>query len=276
MKLKLQAKLSPLRIEWKRHPPLTVSFYKTIKSAHILAVSDEDGYVSLFDTRYELLSSKTCTENAEKARIANWVAHENVVFYICWIKDDAKILTVSGDQTAASMSITSVLYLKDGVSIATAGAVDSIVRFWDIRNLRAPVTQICPHLGPDTKTVANFTRCHEPSCNAAVVEDMVNQLVSREDRKKYSRYFVRCYIENKKKVKVPTWIDGQENIEYVGVGARFGPTLESKGKHANQTIVAVADPPDSCSVPKNKVFLSIFSFSCIAIDCSIAYSYVWA
>ncbi|GAB2271717.1 Signal peptide peptidase-like 4 [Dionaea muscipula] len=54
-------------------------------------------------------------------------------------------------------------------------------------------------------------------------------------------------------VKVPTWIDGQENIEYVGVGARFGPTLESKGKHANQTIVAVADPPDGCSVPKNKL-----------------------
>ncbi|GAB2282127.1 hypothetical protein Dimus_039521 [Dionaea muscipula] len=99
MKLKLQAKLSPSRMEGKRHPPLVVSFCKTIKSAYILAVSDEDGYVSLFDTRFELSSSKTCTENAEKTRIANWVAHENAVFYICWIKDDAKILTASGDQT---------------------------------------------------------------------------------------------------------------------------------------------------------------------------------
>ncbi|TXG49247.1 hypothetical protein EZV62_025122 [Acer yangbiense] len=38
---------------------------------------------------------------------------------------------------AASMSTTSVLYLKDEVSIATAGAVNSVVKFWDTRNLKA-------------------------------------------------------------------------------------------------------------------------------------------
>ncbi|KAK7295093.1 hypothetical protein RJT34_17996 [Clitoria ternatea] len=54
-------------------------------------------------------------------------------------------------------------------------------------------------------------------------------------------------------VKVPTWIDGVENCEYVGVGARFGPTLESKAKRANHTRVAIADPPDCCSEPKNKL-----------------------
>lgn len=43
-------------------------------------------------------------------------------------------------------------------------------------------------------------------------------------------------------------------MEFVGVGARFGPTLESKEKRANQTRVAIADPPDCCSPPKNKVF----------------------
>lgn len=45
-----------------------------------------------------------------------------------------------------------------------------------------------------------------------------------------------------------------ENNEYVGVGARFGPTLESKEKRANHTRVVMADPPDCCSKPKNKVF----------------------
>ncbi|KAG4992697.1 hypothetical protein AAZX31_09G237400 [Glycine max] len=54
-------------------------------------------------------------------------------------------------------------------------------------------------------------------------------------------------------VKVPTWIDGVESFEYVGVGARFGPTLESKEKHANHTRVAIADPPDCCSKPNNKL-----------------------
>ncbi|XP_027334177.1 signal peptide peptidase-like 4 isoform X2 [Abrus precatorius] len=54
-------------------------------------------------------------------------------------------------------------------------------------------------------------------------------------------------------VKVPTWIDGVESNEYVGVGARFGPTLESKEKRANLTRVVMADPPDCCTPPKNKL-----------------------
>ncbi|KAM7260820.1 hypothetical protein ACFE04_026295 [Oxalis oulophora] len=54
-------------------------------------------------------------------------------------------------------------------------------------------------------------------------------------------------------VKVPTWVNGAANEEYVGVGARFGPTLESKEKHANHTRLVIADPPNCCSTPKNKL-----------------------
>ncbi|KAJ6872838.1 hypothetical protein NC651_031844 [Populus alba x Populus x berolinensis] len=54
-------------------------------------------------------------------------------------------------------------------------------------------------------------------------------------------------------VKVATYINGVENIEYVGVGARFGLTLESKEKHANLSTLALADPPDCCSKPRNKL-----------------------
>ncbi|KAK4392957.1 Denticleless protein [Sesamum angolense] len=46
---------------------------------------------------------------------------------------------------AESRSITSVLYLKDEVSIATAGAVDSVIKLWDSRHLKAPVTHACPN-----------------------------------------------------------------------------------------------------------------------------------
>lgn len=55
-------------------------------------------------------------------------------------------------------------------------------------------------------------------------------------------------------MKVPIWVDGVETSEYVGVGARFGLTLESKEKRANHTIVALADPPDCCRPLKNNVF----------------------
>ncbi|KAM1486442.1 hypothetical protein ACFX2I_000641 [Malus domestica] len=54
-------------------------------------------------------------------------------------------------------------------------------------------------------------------------------------------------------VKVPAWINGIEDAEYVGVGARFGPTLESKEKYATNTKVVLADPPDCCTQPKNKL-----------------------
>lgn len=54
-------------------------------------------------------------------------------------------------------------------------------------------------------------------------------------------------------MKVPAWVDGVEDIEYVGVGARFGLTLESKEKHANKTRLVLADPPDLCRPPKYKV-----------------------
>ncbi|KAG2720358.1 hypothetical protein I3843_02G025300 [Carya illinoinensis] len=54
-------------------------------------------------------------------------------------------------------------------------------------------------------------------------------------------------------VKVPTWINGVHDRKYVGVGARFGPTLETKEKRANRTRVVLADPPDCCSTPKNNL-----------------------
>lgn len=54
-------------------------------------------------------------------------------------------------------------------------------------------------------------------------------------------------------VKVPTWIDDNEEDEFVGVGARFGPTLESKEKDANKSRIALADPPDCCTTPKTRL-----------------------
>lgn len=94
---------------------------QTSKNSHILAVSDEDGYVSLFDSRRRHPSFASYQENAglfslsnyilgfwlllvhfyqsslsfwwkliilcaEKARLYEWVAHDNAVFDVCWIK----------------------------------------------------------------------------------------------------------------------------------------------------------------------------------------------
>ncbi|CAA0838751.1 Signal peptide peptidase-like 2 [Striga hermonthica] len=54
-------------------------------------------------------------------------------------------------------------------------------------------------------------------------------------------------------VKVQTWVDGVEDVEFVGVGARFGTTIVSKEKNANQTHLVRSDPRDCCSPLRKKI-----------------------
>ncbi|TKY67445.1 E3 ubiquitin-protein ligase ARI7 [Spatholobus suberectus] len=44
-------------------------------------------------------------------------------------------------------------------------------------------------------------RCPDPTCAAAVDQDMINRLASDEDKQKYARYLLRSYIEDNKKSK---------------------------------------------------------------------------
>ncbi|CAM6037537.1 unnamed protein product [Sphagnum compactum] len=44
-------------------------------------------------------------------------------------------------------------------------------------------------------------RCADPPCEAIVGEDLVYDLVSEDDRRKYSRYLLRSYVEDNRKVK---------------------------------------------------------------------------
>ncbi|PQQ05802.1 putative E3 ubiquitin-protein ligase ARI8 [Prunus yedoensis var. nudiflora] len=44
-------------------------------------------------------------------------------------------------------------------------------------------------------------RCPDPSCGAVVCQDMINALASAEDKEKYSRYFIRSYVEDNRKTK---------------------------------------------------------------------------
>lgn len=50
-------------------------------------------------------------------------------------------------------------------------------------------------------------RCPDPSCNAAVGQSMIDDLVTREFKEKYRRYLVRSYIEDSRKIK---WCPGPE------------------------------------------------------------------
>ncbi|XP_076928335.1 putative E3 ubiquitin-protein ligase ARI8 isoform X2 [Bidens hawaiensis] len=44
-------------------------------------------------------------------------------------------------------------------------------------------------------------RCPDPSCTAAVGQDMIGTLVSRDDREKYGHYLLRSFVEDNRKTK---------------------------------------------------------------------------
>lgn len=50
-------------------------------------------------------------------------------------------------------------------------------------------------------------RCPDPSCTAAIGQDMINNFTSDEDKEKYLRYFLRSYIESNKKVNLGAHTD---------------------------------------------------------------------
>ncbi|XP_042503652.1 probable E3 ubiquitin-protein ligase ARI8 [Macadamia integrifolia] len=44
-------------------------------------------------------------------------------------------------------------------------------------------------------------RCPEPSCSVAIDQDLIDQLISDENKEKFSRYLLRSYIETNRKAK---------------------------------------------------------------------------
>lgn len=48
-------------------------------------------------------------------------------------------------------------------------------------------------------------RCPDPSCGAAVGQDMIDKLASHEDKEKYRRYLLRSYVEDSRKVDTYTF-----------------------------------------------------------------------
>ncbi|GJR40714.1 denticleless protein homolog A [Tanacetum coccineum] len=92
--------------------------------------------------------------NAEKARVSEWLAHDNAIFDLCWIKlkilficlnlvngfqylqDDANLLTACGDHSVPELN----MYLRIP-DVIVSGSRDGFVALWDLRGSR-----ICFHI----------------------------------------------------------------------------------------------------------------------------------
>ncbi|GJR48206.1 denticleless protein homolog A-like protein [Tanacetum coccineum] len=121
------------------------------------------------ETMAVFLVTKARRKKEDATMDANWRRKETVYFFYLnnvevpelnmYLRIRDVIVSGSRDGSvalwnlrgSASMSVTSVLHLKDEISIATAGAADSVIKFWDTRNLRTPITQACSRNNPDDK-----------------------------------------------------------------------------------------------------------------------------
>ncbi|KAK7502705.1 hypothetical protein BaRGS_00005955 [Batillaria attramentaria] len=70
--------------------PMTCKFGRD-NFSHVCGVADELGGVRLYDT----------TKDARRPLLHYWTAHSNAVFDVAWVHGENKVLTASGDQSAA-------------------------------------------------------------------------------------------------------------------------------------------------------------------------------
>jgi WD40 repeat protein len=74
-------------------PPFALSFSTTAMGGHALAAGDEEGIVTILDTRRGLRAQM------EEPCHPRFTAHDNAIFDVAWLHDDRAIATAGGDAT---------------------------------------------------------------------------------------------------------------------------------------------------------------------------------
>ncbi|XP_044146215.1 denticleless protein homolog [Bufo gargarizans] len=121
-------------------PPFGCSFSSVPHMSHVVAVSNEEGIVRLYDTE--------CRDMQRKI-LKDWQAHTNAVFDLAWVPGEHKLVTASGDQTAKlfdvkagellgeckghQCSLKSVSFSKFEKAVFSTGGRDGNIMVWDTR-----------------------------------------------------------------------------------------------------------------------------------------------
>lgn len=71
---------------------------QVLNHGKLLAIADEEGYISVIDTHAERLPTSLHGDSEVRPK-AQWLAHHNTVFDIAWAKGDTRLYTAAGDQS---------------------------------------------------------------------------------------------------------------------------------------------------------------------------------
>lgn len=129
-------------------PPFTVRFSTNALNGHALLAADEEGVVTILDTRRSLLE-QLHAYTPSTSPFARFRAHDNAIFDAVWLNNDADVATAGGDGTVrvfdsitylrkalcrgAPGSVKAVRVLPTNPSVLVSAARDGNVRFFDMR-----------------------------------------------------------------------------------------------------------------------------------------------
>ncbi|XP_056118632.1 denticleless protein homolog isoform X2 [Rhinichthys klamathensis goyatoka] len=150
-------------------PPFGCTFSSAPGQQNSLAVANEEGFVTIFNTREK-----------QSSVLKEWQAHDNAVFDIAWVPGTNSLVTASGDQTARlwdvitadllgtfkghQCSLKSVAFSKQERAVFSTGGRDGNIMIWDTRcskkdGFYRQVKQISgAHMKPERYTPQNKKR----------------------------------------------------------------------------------------------------------------------
>ncbi|XP_063079803.1 denticleless protein homolog [Engraulis encrasicolus] len=119
-------------------PPFGCSFSSVREQQNVIAVANEDGVLSLYNT-----------ESRQHPILKEWMAHDNAIFDVAWVPGEASLVTASGDQSARlwdvksgelmgtfkghQCSLKSVAFSKQEKAVFCTGGRDGNIMLWDTR-----------------------------------------------------------------------------------------------------------------------------------------------
>ncbi|XP_042633402.1 denticleless protein homolog [Cyprinus carpio] len=119
-------------------PPFGCTFSSAPGQQNSIAVANEEGFVTIFNTGEK-----------QSSVLKEWQAHDNAVFDIAWVPGANSLVTASGDQTARlwdvvtgdllgtfkghKCSLKSVAFSKQERAVFSTGGRDGNIMIWDSR-----------------------------------------------------------------------------------------------------------------------------------------------
>ena len=152
-------------------PVFAAEFCRQPGYEHIVAVSDEEGLVTVLDTNRSRQS-----QAAEGRR--DWRAHYNAIFALAWVPGQQRLLTASGDQTCRLFDVQTQMELRSfhghrgsvkavaslDAHVFASGARDGTVCIWDARLTQdRPVTMLADVHAPPAGAALKRRRSGHPT-----------------------------------------------------------------------------------------------------------------